>query len=188
MAQTPWEMAAVGKEFSHQSALFAWAAMAKAFGVEAAGEQMSYCHPGHAKRCLEGNLKLGFDDRLPQLKWLHAIKNQGHGDAIRGSRSRQEGVRSGVFDIFLPVAVVTDKFYDYGQSVLCGSYGAFDHRGNPMHSHHGLYIELKKPKDGKPSDKQLEFQADIRAAGYAAEICYGWEAARDVILKYLGRD
>ena len=178
MAKTPWEMAAVGNEFSDQSALFAWAAMAQSFGVTAANSPKSYTLPGFAKFTLD-NLPARFDDRLFQLKWLHAIKNQGHGDRIRGARSKAEGVRPGVFDVFLPV--------------VCLKYHARPFEGGQLtHTHPdrwlycGLYLELKRIKDGKPSDIQLEFQADMRAAGYAAEIAYGWEAACDTLLRYLG--
>ena len=38
---------------------------------------------------------------------------------------------------------------------------------------------------GKASDKQIEWQTFLREQGYVCEVCYGWEHARDTILKYL---
>ena len=174
----PWAMAKVGAEFSHQSALFAWAAMAQSMGVVAASHPESYTTPGEAKKWA-----LHHPQAYPELKWLHAIKNQGHGDRIRGSRSKAEGVRTGVFDTFLPVPMrylsSHCSFYVPDTSPLF------------IDGYAGLYIELKTPdrkthKNGGASDKQLEFQADMRAMGYAAEVCHGWEAARDCLLTYLG--
>lgn len=172
MAKTPWEMADVGAEFSHQTALFAWAAMARIFGPDLANDPNSYTMPGYARSACKR------DEPLPELEWLHAIKNQGHGDAIRGGRSRAEGVKAGVFDVFLPVPVdLTHRmirleplttFKPY--SVTCG-----------------LYVELKKPGKHKTSPEQLVFQAYAQRVGYSAVVCVGWEAARDAILRYLGR-
>lgn len=192
MAKTPWEMAAVGKEFSHQTALFAWSAMAQWAGAECANDPLSYTKPGHAKAFYIADRPLPV---MPQLKWLHSIKNQGHGDAIRGSRSKAEGVREGVFDLCLPLPLVTEIDYDMGSAPFAGAHGVIVPYGDfrlIMAGYHGLYIELKTPdrinhKDGGASQPQLDFQADMRAAGYAAEVCHGWEAARDCLLTYLGK-
>lgn len=174
--KTPWETAAVGKEFSHQTALFQWAAMARSFGDRAANEAFSYTKAGYAKELFDQ----GLSSPMPELEWLHAIKNQGHGDAIRGARSAAEGVRPGVFDVFLPVMRPSYDMRDVhafegGYPIdQCALFG-------------GLYVELKRPGKNKVSDAQEAFQAYAREAGYAAEIVVGWEAARDVILRYLGR-
>lgn len=190
MAKTPWEMAAVGNEFSDQSALFAWAAMACFAGPAAANDPLSYTVSGHAAKTYPT------DPPLTGLKWLHAIKNQGHGDKVRGSRSRAEGVRAGVSDIFLPVARVHPVPYG-GLAPFAGSHGVYAPvpgsglaKLDIYSGYHGLYVELKKlseatKKNGGASDIQLEFQADVRVSGYACEVAHGWEAARDVILTYL---
>lgn len=163
MAVDPWSYAAkTHSEHAGQVALFMWSNMARNFGVKAADDTKSYLMQGYAKTFLNEG------DRLPQLKWLHAISNHG-----AGFGRAAEGVKAGVADLFLPVP--RPKPY-------------FDETGD---FYHGLYIELKRQdsagkKAGKPSEKQLEFQADMRQAGYCHEIVYGWEAARDVILKYLG--
>lgn len=187
MAKTPWEMAAVGSEFSHQSALFAWAAMAASFGVSAAANPASYTQSGFAKQCLS----MGPDDRLAELKWLHAIKNQGHGDRVRGSRSKSEGVREGVFDVFLPVSMYHHEGWR-DKWPLLGGLEFEEQSGSLYKTYCGLYIELKTPdrknhKNGGASDPQLEFQPFAREQGYAAEFAHGWLEARDLILKYLGK-
>lgn len=183
--KTPHEMAAVGKEFSEQTALFAWAAMARNFGPEIAGDPLAYAKPEHIKTYIK-KVPLGeqWCNPIVELKWLHAIKNQGHGDAIRGARSAAEGVRPGVFDVFLPVA-------SHNSGYIRGPNVPLDQQAG-LGKFHGLYVELKtvdrrNHKDGGASQVQLDFQADIRAAGYEAWVCHGWEEARVTILRYLGR-
>src|ERR1051325_2497934 len=97
MAKTPWEMAEVGSEFSHQTALFAWAAMARLFGPAIANQAESYAIAGYAKQAFERAYVLKGENvngiiPIVELKWLHAIKNQGHGDKVRGARSNAEGL------------------------------------------------------------------------------------------------
>ncbi len=176
--KSPWETAAVGREFSEQTALFQWAAMATSFGLRAANDPLSYKVEGHAKAVFQSS----WADQVPQLTWLHAIKNQGHGDAVRGARSAMEGVKAGVSDVFLPVPIGYEVRYSDQVAPFEGGLYGRDGR-----TYCGLYVELKRQgKNGGASDKQLEFQSDIRDSGYACEICVGWEAARDVILQYLG--
>lgn len=164
----PWQYAENYKsEHANQAALFMWANMAMLFGVNVANDPHSYTVPGFAKTQFENAGKLGYKLYSPpveQLKWLHAIHNQGHGDKIRGGKARAEGVKAGVADIFLPVPAMESEFNAY---------------------YHGLYIELKVGYN-KADEKQLDFQTDMRNSGYAAEVCNGWLAARDCILKYLG--
>lgn len=177
--KTPWQMAEVGSEYAHQTALFAWAAVCARHGPTIANDPRFYSGKNEI-------MPMEMLSPIPELQWLHAIKNSGHGDAIRGARAAAEGVRAGVPDIFLPVptafvGVVT---------------------GDPIKfAYHGLYVELKRPKmiifgGGKRSGKteagrvaeiQTKWHDYLRQAGYAVEVCYGWEAARDAILKYLGR-
>lgn len=178
MALDPWAYAAKTKnEHAEQVALFMWANMARNFGPIIAADPHSYNIAGFAKKQADHPGQLGYkvySEPLPQLKWLHAIPNQGHGDAVRGGRSKAEGVKAGVADVFLPVPQTN-----------------WDYQGG-LEIYHGFYIELKrqdslgKPK-GRPSEVQLEFQTDMRAAGYRHEVIYGWELARNAILSYLGR-
>jgi hypothetical protein len=93
----------------------------------------------------------------PELKLLFAIPNGGLRSKITAANLKAEGVRSGVLDIFLPVA-----------------------RG-PWH---GLFIEMKK-QGGRATPEQLTFIDDVRAQGFGASICVGWEKASQVLLQYL---
>jgi len=96
----------------------------------------------------------------PELKWMHAIHNQGHGDKVRGGKAKAEGVRAGVFDVFVPAA-----------------------RG----IYHGLYIEMKAP--GKIKDTsavQDEFRAFADEQHYATCVCDSWWLARDRVIEYMG--
>lgn len=178
MPKTPWEYTG-DSEHSQQVALFMWANMACNFGTVAASKPESYSRHGEAAKWA-----LHHPSAMPQLKWLHAIKNQGHGDKVRGNHSAAEGVKRGVSDVFLPVPMA---FADADSPLLiAGGRFTWDSVCNKQRVYCGLYIELKASK-GKASDEQLAFQTDMRAAGYACEVCTGWEAARDTILRYLGK-
>jgi len=160
----PWTYAERYKtEHTHQIALFMWANMACLFGLTAANVPESYTVKGEAIKQLHYN-----NDGIPQLKWLHAIHNQGHGDKVRGAQAKAEGVKAGVFDLFLPVPVRAQRADPYSIIWKCG-----------------LYLELKVGSN-KPSDKQNEFSVDMQAAGYATAVAWGWLEARDKILQYLG--
>lgn len=101
--------------------------------------------------------------QYPELRLMFAVPNGGFRDKITGARLKAEGVKSGVPDIFLPVA-----------------------RGQ----WHGLFVELKrgaekgKPK-GRASDDQKEFIAALQVQGYGAVVCVGWQEAWNVIEQYL---
>jgi len=58
----------------------------------------------------------------------------------------------------------------------------------PRGTFHGLFIEMKRAKKSlsRVSPEQLDMKTALEGMGYRVEICYGWEAARDVILDYLG--
>ncbi len=157
---TPDQLSKSGTEYAHQVALFAWAAVACWHGFEVANMWVE-----------TGLWNTGSGMPIPCLKWLHAIHNQGHGDAIRGGRAKAEGVRAGIPDIFLPVPIQTIGFRAY-----CG-----------------LYIELKKPSmkpvregsKGGLSDEQLEFAKFARENSYRWEVAYGWKEAAKIIQNYL---
>jgi hypothetical protein len=154
----PWDYAErSGLEHAHQAALFMWVNMAVHFGRLAADTKSSYSEPGRAQQILAGA-----NDKVEILRWFHAIHNQGHGDKIRGAHAKAEGVKAGVFDMFLPVPTN-------------------DERG---HFFAGLYIELKVGYN-QPSADQLAFQAFARSMGYKAEIAWGWIDARRILLEYL---
>ena len=97
------------------------------------------------------------EHRLPALALLFAIPNGGRRDAVTGAGLKAEGVRAGVPDLCLPVA----------------------RRG-----FHGFFIELKA-SGGSLSPEQRGWIARLRQAGYAAEVCRGWEAAASRLTHYL---
>jgi hypothetical protein len=104
--------------------------------------------------------------KYPQLKWLHAIPNGGDRNVIEAGKLVAAGTRSGVWDVFLP--------YPY----------------DGMAGYHGLYIEMKKPnrrnhKNGGLSDEQLEFGQYAEQMGYYCAVCYTWEEAWEILVKYL---
>lgn len=162
----PWDYAdKSGKEHAHQAAVFMWANMAVNFGLIVANYKEAYTVPGWAKE-----REASYNDKVPELKWLFAIHNQGHGDLVRGSIAKAEGVKAGVFDLFLPVPIRRAG----------GLNGAL-----PSQHLAGLFLEMKVDKN-QPSNLQLEFQSFARSMHYAAEIAWGWLEARDKLLDYLG--
>lgn len=164
---TPDQLAKWETEHAHQTALFAWAAVARWNGFAAA-------NAFGANETLWANLKT--NPILP-LKWLHAVHNQGHGDAIRGGRAKAEGVKKGIPDIFLPYPV-------WGPNLELQSIEI---------KYSGLYIEMKKPSSrpvketskGGLSDEQIEFREYARNNGYRWEVAYGWREAAKIIQDYL---
>lgn len=93
----------------------------------------------------------------PELDLMFHIPNEGVRTKSNGARLRAEGMKAGVPDLFLPVA-----------------------RGG----YHGLFIELKYGKN-KASDAQERWIAALGREGYMSVVCWGWEAAQDIILRYL---
>lgn len=94
----------------------------------------------------------------PELQMLYHVPNERKCSVQQGARMKAEGRKSGVPDICLPVA-----------------------RGG----YHGLYIELKRQKGGRVSEEQDAWLHALRANGYRAEVCRGWDAAREVIKEYI---
>jgi hypothetical protein len=95
--------------------------------------------------------------KYPVLKLLFAIPNGGRRDLIEARHLKEQGVKAGVCDLFLPVS--------------CGKY-------------HGLFIELKTDK-GVLSDAQSWWIEELTKQGYFVKICRGYDSARRVIEWYL---
>lgn len=95
--------------------------------------------------------------KCPELKLLFHIPNGGKRNAREGARFKRMGVKPGVPDLFLPV---------------------------PRGKYHGLFIELKS-SNGKLTDYQRHWLQDLAASGYAACVCFGFDEAKNDILKYL---
>lgn len=98
--------------------------------------------------------------RYPQLNTLFHIPNGGRRDITTAKRLRAEGVKAGVPDLCLPCAVLP---------------------------YHGLFIEMKIGSN-KPTTVQQEWLHKLSVAGYKVAVCYGWQDAAAVIMKYLRAD
>lgn len=93
----------------------------------------------------------------PELELLHAIPNGGKRDGRTAGKLKNEGVKAGVPDLFLPAAR------------LC---------------YHGLYIEMKTDT-GKTSAKQDRFISLLRGQDYLVIVCRSHLEARNKLLDYL---
>lgn len=98
-------------------------------------------------------------EQYPELQLLFAIPNGGLRDKIVAANLKAEGVKSGVCDLFLPVA----------------------RRGC-----HGFFLELKVGKN-KPTPDQMKFIMAMQVQGYAAWWFVGWEDAWKALVQYLSK-
>lgn len=98
------------------------------------------------------------EGRWPELRLLYAIPNGGSRHPVEARHLKEQGVKPGVPDVCLPCS-----------------------RGN----WHGLYIEMKRRKGGRVSVEQKKMILALRAQGYKAEVCRGWEEAKNTICEYL---
>lgn len=96
---------------------------------------------------------------IPELAYLFAIPNGGARNPATAAKLKATGTKKGVSDMMLPVA---------------------------RHGHHGLWIELKKPKGGKESQEQKDWGQAMREQGYAYCCCVGWRAAAEALQAWLG--
>jgi hypothetical protein len=96
--------------------------------------------------------------KWPELRLLHHVPNGGGRNPIEARHLKEQGVKSGIPDIFLPCA-----------------------RGG----WHGLYIEMKRRKGGRVSIEQKKMILALRNQDYCVEVCQGWEEARDIITAYM---
>lgn len=96
---------------------------------------------------------------IKPLRWLFAIPNGGKRNIREAARLKRQGVKAGVSDVYLPVA---------------------------MPPYHGLFIEMKRPIGSiKITEKQKEFIAAMETQGYRAVICRGADEAILAIKYYL---
>lgn len=51
-------------------------------------------------------------------------------------------------------------------------------------THNGLWIEFKSP-EGKLTERQKEFIKRVTECNHAVYVVVQWEAAKDIILKYI---
>jgi hypothetical protein len=127
---------------------------------------------------LKAPIPLEREECASLLQWAAVTKHQGvrlsdvlilipNGQLLAGTpkersiammRMKKLGFRVGASDYFLPIAVKP---------------------------HHGLWLEMKRTSKGVLAEAQLQFAADMRAQGYFAVVCVGWEQAVTQITRYL---
>ena len=95
----------------------------------------------------------------PRFQFLFHIPNESIGGYQWIARNRQMGCKKGVPDLFYPV---------------------------PMGGYHGLFIEMKKKVGGVVDHEQKKWLKALGDLGYRVEVCKGWEAAKEVLLDYVG--
>jgi hypothetical protein len=105
----------------------------------------------------------------PVLRLMFAIPNGGMRDKVTAANLKAEGVKTGVPDVMLPVAV---------------------------NGKHGLFIEMKRPAleqankargkaAGRESAQQSEFAQQLSEQGYSTFVCFTFEEATQVVSGYL---
>ena len=94
---------------------------------------------------------------MPELQYMYHVPNGGKRDKATAAVLKRQGVKAGVPDIMLPAARA---------------------------GYHGLYIELKVGKN-RTSSNQKKWLKSLNAQGYKAVVCYGFNEATSMILRYL---
>jgi len=147
--------------------------------IESGGSSVEKLIQNKPKRHIESDTQKSFirwfDHQYPRLRiLLFASSNGRHGGGktvrIKGKdipysaiKSKKEGQRKGVADLFLSVPKIT--------------WAEKDRR-------HGLYIETKT-EDGRQSKEQKEFQKAVEAQGYQYTICRSIDEFMKTINDYL---
>ena len=98
---------------------------------------------------------------FPELSIMFHIPNGGSRNAIEGKHLKEQGVKAGVPDIFLPIA-----------------------RGGC----HGLFIEMKRAKGGVLSQFQSQYIEALMRQGYRVAVCHGCDEAVQTIENYMKGD
>ncbi|MDB4726128.1 VRR-NUC domain-containing protein [bacterium] len=98
--------------------------------------------------------------KLPGIHLMFHPPNGGKRGEREAGRLKKQGVLAGVSDIVLPVA-----------------------RGG----YHGLFIELKSPT-GALTKTQEDFLAGVTEQGYMGVVCFGFDEAKEEIIKYYASD
>lgn len=95
--------------------------------------------------------------KYPELEMMYHIPNEGKRGRYYATVQKRIGLKAGVPDLCLPIS---------------------------RKGFHGLYIEVKAI-DGRTSPKQQEWIDKLNEQGYKAVVCYGADAAIEVIADYL---
>jgi len=97
------------------------------------------------------------EGHYPCLRWMHAVPNGGLRNRNVAMKLKREGVKAGVWDVFLPY---------------------------PSGGWHGLYIEFKFDTN-KLTDNQIEFGDYLKQAGYCRVVAYDAGEAMNSVISYL---
>lgn len=100
----------------------------------------------------------------PMARMCFAIPNGGKRDPVTAARLKSEGVKAGVPDVCYPVP--SWKLHNGSTTFL------------------SLWLELKKPDHGVPSEAQDAWRVDLHTCGHAVATCWGWRAARQAFNDY----
>lgn len=103
--------------------------------------------------------------KLPDTEWVHAIPNGGARSAASAGRLKAEGVKTGVWDVFVPIPI-------------------------PDEGYIGMYIEFKRPehrnhKNGGMTDEQFVFGQWAHSKNYKLKLAYTWREAAQALCNYL---
>lgn len=93
----------------------------------------------------------------PELELIYHVPNGGKRNQLEAAKLKQQGVKAGVPDLFLP---------------------------SPKHGYHGLYIEMKYGQN-KTTSSQREWLKKLKEQGYLCRVCYGAEEAINLIKEYV---
>lgn len=97
------------------------------------------------------------ENRFPELKFCFAVPNGGFRFKSTAAAMKRTGTRSGVPDVFLPVA---------------------------SKNYHGLWIEFKSDA-GKLSEAQQRFIEFLASQNYKVLVCRRWTTAANAAIDYL---
>jgi hypothetical protein len=111
----------------------------------------------HDEQCAVIQWAKIFESRYPELALLFAIPNGGKRNVVTAMKLRDEGVKPGVPDLFLPVA---------------------------RHGWHGMFIEMKFGRN-KTTPEQFAVHRALIEQGYGVWVCYSADGAIEAIRAYL---
>lgn len=141
---------------------------AKDYLAKQAKESVKHNSPEHDEQVKVFEWAKIMSNKIPALELLMAIPNGGQRHKAVAVRLMQEGVKSGVPDIFLPVPM---EKYSLATQELEELFA-------------GLWIEMKYGKN-KQNENQLWWAEKLREMSYKVEVCYSAEDAIKIISDYL---
>lgn len=97
-------------------------------------------------------------NKYKDLDMIYAIANGGKRNPREAAKLKREGVKSGVPDLHLPIA---------------------------LNGYNGLYIEMKHGKNKTSSNQDIWIKR-LNENGYLTLVAYEFEGAKEIIEKYYG--